>query len=132
MKLAIVDKIRTNNFTDEHVMRKLTDMWKSVQPTLSTYDYVYGLYYEYESDYKGDYTLAIAVKSKEENESSISIIPDTKYEVFEVNTDDEQGIFNTWNDIWKKEEEGLLKRAYTFDFEKYYSDGKIEIYIAVV
>lgn len=93
-------------------------------------DNVYGLYHEYESDYKGDYTLCVAIEGKDK--SSI-IIPDcTKYEIFKVDTSDEQGIFNTWNEIWKKEDEGKLKRAYTFGFEKYYPDGNIDIYIAVI
>ena len=32
----------------------------------------------------------------------------------------------------EKEQQGLLKRAYSVDFEKYHSDGLVEIYIAVV
>src|SRR5699024_10353364 len=89
----------------------------------------YGLYYDYESDYKGDYTLCVAIE--DDRESSITIPNDATYEIFTVDTDDEQGIFKTWNEIWKKEEAGTLKRAYTYDFEKYYPDGKIDIYIAV-
>ncbi|MBW8350540.1 effector binding domain-containing protein [Bacillus sp. IITD106] len=76
-----------------------------------------------------NYTLCVAVEGK--GESSIVIPDDTKYETFKVDTNDEQGIFNTWNDIWKKEDEGQLKRAYTYDFEKYYPDGNIDIFIAV-
>src|SRR5699024_1704478 len=90
---------------------------------------VYGLYHEYESDYKGDYTLCVAVEGRDK--SSVAIPDDTKYEVFKVNTNDEQGIFNTWNEIWKKEDENQLNRAYTYDFEKYYPDENIDIYIAV-
>lgn len=111
-------------------MQKITDMWKSASIELSKHEgNTYGLYHEYESDYQGDYTLGVAIEGK--NESSIVIPNDTKYEIFKVNTDEEQGIFNTWNEIWKKEEEGQLKRAYTYDFEKYYPDGNIDIYIAV-
>ncbi|MEK3905780.1 GyrI-like domain-containing protein [Oceanobacillus sp. FSL W7-1309] len=130
MDLTIINKIRTNNFNDERVMQKITDMWKSASIELSKHEgNTYGLYHEYESDYQGDYTLGVAIEGK--NESSIVIPNDTKYEIFKVNTDEEQGIFNTWNEIWKKEEEGQLKRAYTYDFEKYYPDGNIDIYIAV-
>ena len=130
MELTIINKIRTNNFNDEHVMQKITDMWKGALTELSKHEgNTYGLYYEYESNYKGDYTLGVAIEGKDE--STIVIPHDTKHEVFKVNTDEEQGIFNTWNEIWKKEEEGQLKRAYTYDFEKYYPDGNIDIYIAV-
>jgi len=130
MKLKIIEKVRTNNFNDEHVMQKITDMWKNASTVLSNKnENVYGLYHEYESDYKGDYTLCVAVEGKDE--SSIAIPDDTTYEIFKVNTNDEQGIFNTWSEIWKKEDEGQLKRTYTYDFEKYDPDGNIDIYIAV-
>ena len=130
MELTIINKIRTNNFNDERVIQKITDMWKGALTELSNHEgNTYGLYYEYESNYKGDYTLGVAIEGKDE--STIVIPHDTKHEVFKVNTDEEQGIFNTWNEIWKKEEEGQLQRAYTYDFEKYYPDGNIDIYIAV-
>lgn len=130
MNLKVLKKIRTNNFNDEHVMKKITDMWKGVSSELSNHQgNTYGLYYEYESDYKGDYTLCVAIE--EANESSITIPEDATYEIYKVNTDDEEGIFATWNEIWKKEEEGKINRAYTVDFEKYYPDGRIDIYIAV-
>ncbi|KGR86208.1 GyrI-like domain-containing protein [Lysinibacillus odysseyi] len=130
MNLIIIKKIRTSNFNDERVVQKITDMWKVASTELSNHKgTTYGLYYEYESDYKGDYTLGVAVEG--ENESSIVIPPGTKYEIFEVNAAEEQGVYNTWNEIWKKEEEGQLKRAYTYDFEKYSPDGRIDVYIAV-
>lgn len=130
MKLKIIEKVRTNNFNDENVMQKITAMWEKASPVLSNLnDHVYGLYYDYESDYKGDYTLCVAVEGKDE--PSIVIPNNIKYEIFKVDTHDEQGIFNTWNEIWKKEDEDQLKRAYTYDFEKYYPNGNIEIFIAV-
>lgn len=131
MELKMIEKIRTNNFRDEHVMQKITEMWKKASTVLSNKnDNVYGLYHEYESDYKGDYTLCVAIESKDE--SSIVIPNDTKYEIFKVDPDKEQGVFNTWNEIWTKEESGQLNRAYTFDFEKYYPDGDVAIFIAVI
>lgn len=130
MELKVIEKIRTNNFNDEHVMQKIADMWKNASTVLpNKNDNVYGLYHDYESNYKGDYTLCVAVEGKDK--SSIEIPEDTKYDVFKVNTSDEQGILKTWNEIWKKEDKGQLKRAYTYDFEKYYPDGNIDIFIAV-
>lgn len=130
MELKIIEKIRTNNFNDEHVIQKITDMWENASTVLSKKDdIVYGLYHEYESNYKGDYTLCVAVEGK--NKPPIVIPDDTKYQVFNVSTNDEKGVFNTWNEIWEKEEEGQLKRAYTYDFEKYYPDGNIDICIAI-
>ncbi len=130
MELKVIEKIRTNNFNDEHVMQKITDMWKNASNVLTNKnENIYGLYHEYESDYRGDYTLCVAVEGIDK--SSVSIPEDTKYEVFKVNTNDEQSIFNTWNEIWKKEDGNQLNWAYTYDFEKYYPDGNIDIYISV-
>jgi|SRR5690625_285887 len=130
MDLTVINTIRTNNFNDELVMQKIMGMWKGASIELSEHEgNTYGLYYEYESDYKGDYTLSVAIEGK--NKSSITIPEDKKYEVFKVDTSVEQGILNTWNEIWNKEKEGQLDRAYTYDFEKYYPDGNIDIYIAV-
>jgi hypothetical protein len=59
-------------------------------------------------------------------------MPDNKkYEIFKVDMNDEQGILKAWSTIWKQEETGVLKRDYSYDFEKYYPNGEIEIYIAV-
>ena len=33
--------------------------------------------------------------------------------------------------IWERENSGGLKRAYTYDFEKYAPDGEVKIYIAI-
>ncbi|MEN1969208.1 hypothetical protein WMZ97_14175 [Lentibacillus sp. N15] len=48
-----------------------------------------------------------------------------------LDTKDEQGILNTWSKIWEQEESGALERAYSYDFEKYYPNGEIEIHIAL-
>ncbi|MFC0302194.1 GyrI-like domain-containing protein [Virgibacillus soli] len=130
MELKVIEKIRTNNFNDELVMQKITDMWKNASTVLAgKNEVVYGLYHEYESNYRGDYTLCVAVEGKDK--TKLVIPNDTRYEVFNVDTNDEKGVFNTWTKIWEKEEVGQLKRAYTYDFEKYYPDGGIEISIAI-
>ncbi len=131
MNLTIINSVRTNNFKDEAIMQKITDMWKEASIVLINHDEVkYGLYYDYESDYKGDYTLSVAIESCD-NESIIQI-PDTrKYEIFEVDQLDENGILHTWKEIWGLEDKGELKRAYSLDFEKYYPNGQIEIHIDI-
>ncbi|WP_078394732.1 GyrI-like domain-containing protein [Shouchella patagoniensis] len=130
MKLTIVKKSRTNNFKDAHVLEKITNLWKNASASLTTHEgNIYGLYYEYESNYKGDYSIAVAIEG--DNERSIDIPENQEYKVFPVNTEDEQGIFQTWKSIWEREEKGALQRTYTYDFEKYYPDGQIAIYIAV-
>jgi len=130
MKLTIINSIRTNNFNDEHVMQKITDMWKAASTDLTEHESsIYGVYHEYETDYKGDYTLSVAIEG--EAKPLITIPSDVKYKIFKVDTNEEQGIFNTWSKIWDEEKKGNLHRAYTYGFEKYYPNGNIEIYIAI-
>ncbi|WP_026909332.1 GyrI-like domain-containing protein [Paucisalibacillus globulus] len=130
MNLKIIKSVRTNNFKDEAIMQKITDLWKESSSILKHQDEVtYGLYHGYESDYKGDYTLSVAIESSD-NASTINIPNTTKYEVFEVDISDENGILNTWKQIWELEKNAFLKRAYSFDFERYYPNGQIEIHIA--
>ncbi|WP_068675349.1 GyrI-like domain-containing protein [Oceanobacillus sp. Castelsardo] len=130
MKLAILNSIRTNNFDDELVMQKITDMWKEASKDLAQHETnTYGVYYDYESDYTGDYSLSVAIEG--EKEPCVTIANDQKYEAFTVDTSDEQGILKMWSEIWDKEKAGKLQRAYTIDFEKYHPNGTIEIYIAV-
>ncbi|MFV8829765.1 GyrI-like domain-containing protein [Alkalihalobacterium sp. APHAB7] len=131
MNLTIIKSVRTNNFNDNAIMQKITEMWKEASSILKHHDEVkYGLYYDYESDYKGDYTLSVAIESSD-NEPTIKISNKSKYEIFEVDTSDEFGILNVWKEIWRREEEGDLVRAYSTDFEKYYPNGQIEIHIAI-
>ncbi|UPG63677.1 effector binding domain-containing protein [Metabacillus endolithicus] len=132
MNLAIINTIRTNNFKDETIMQKITEMWKEAYSLLNNQDIVtYGLYYQYESNYKGDYSLSVAIEGSSENNSEINISNTSKYEIFKVDSSDEYGILNTWKEIWEREERGKLDRAYSYDFEKYYPDGQVEIYIAI-
>ncbi|MBP2079418.1 GyrI-like domain-containing protein [Oceanobacillus polygoni] len=129
MKLSIINSIRTNNFNDARAMEKIMEMWKKASDHLPKNETVYGVYHEYESDYRDDYSLSIAI---EENiDESIEIPKDEIYKIFKVDTTEEQGIFNTWSKIWNQEESVLLERAYSYDFEKYYPNGKIEIHIAI-
>jgi predicted transcriptional regulator YdeE len=131
VNLTIIKSVRTNNFKDENMIQKISEMWKEASSVLENHHGVtYGLYYDYESDYKGDYTLSVAIESSD-NESSFKIPDTSKYEIFQVDPSDEYGILNTWKEIWEREEKKDLERAYSFDFEKYDPNGPIEIHIAI-
>lgn len=131
MKLYLINSIRTNNFNDEQMLGKIKTMWGEASRKLENHrNSVYGVYYNYESDYKGDYSLSVAIEDNN-GKSFIEIPNNEKYEVFKVDTTDEQGIIKTWSEIWKQEETGSLNRAYSYDFEKYYPNGEIEIHITI-
>jgi len=132
MKLYVMNSIRTNNFNDEHMIDNIKTMWEEAYRQLEKYpNSVYGIYYDYESDYKGDYSLGVAIEEPR-GELSIELPDNGKYEVFQVDSSDEMGVIKAWQKIWEQEEAGALKRAYSYDFEKYSPNGNIEIYIAIL
>jgi len=132
MKLYLVSTIRTNNFKDEQIMNKIKTVWEEAYQHLGQNHsgIKYGVYYNYESDYKGDYSLGVATQDRY-GESIISIPENEKYEVFKVDILNEHGIINAWKKIWELEEARELERAYSYDFEKYFPNGEIEIHIAI-
>ncbi|WP_071458478.1 GyrI-like domain-containing protein [Bacillus massilinigeriensis] len=130
MKLTIINSVRTNNFNDPLLLEKITRLWQQTSSRINQENVVYGVYHDYESDYKGDYTLSIATEDSN-GEPSLDLPDNAAYEVFHVDTAEETGIINVWKKIWECEDSCTLKRAYTYDFEKYYPNGKIEIYIAL-
>ncbi|WP_428911682.1 GyrI-like domain-containing protein [Niallia sp. Krafla_26] len=131
MKLYLVNSIRTNNFTDAQMTVKIKKLWEdSSRKIVLGQKNVYGVYYDYESDYKGNYSLSVAIDENNGN-PFIEIPLNERYEIFRVDSADEQGIVKTWKKIWDQEASGLLERAYTYDFEKYSTNGEVEIYIAI-
>lgn len=118
---------RLNNKIANEVIPAL---WQENGELLPQAKQCYGVYFNYESDYQADYDFAIATTQEvKTNFPAIEIEDLNFYEVFRCKLDE---IYQTWQLIWKKEQQGLLKRAYTVDFEKYDSDNSVAIYISVV
>ncbi|WP_391559300.1 GyrI-like domain-containing protein [Robertmurraya sp.] len=131
MKLKVIKSVRTNNFNDDLLLHKITKLWERASNDLANQVVtIYGVYHNYESDYKGDYSLSIAIEDNN-SEPLLELPNHTKYEIFKVDKGEELGVINTWRKIWEREDAGILARAYSYDFEKYYPEGEIEIYIAL-
>ena len=104
-------------------------LWQNNFDKLPQGHHCYGIYFNYATNHQADYDFAIASEAVLETDIPVIEIEDLSfYEVFRCQVDE---IYQTWQLIWKKEQQGLLKRAYSVDFEKYYPDGLVEIYIAV-
>lgn len=130
MELYILESIRTNNFTDPDMYNKIVGVWQNVhkRPEVEN-EAKYGVYHNYENNYKGDYDLSIATSSLT---TAKKLTPSEQgYIIFKVDSSKENGVFEAWQHIWALEESGELSRAYTIDYEKYDIDGSIEIHIAV-
>ena len=118
--------IRTHN-TKENTAEKIGQLWQNNFVKLPQNEPYYGVYLNYESDFTGYYD--VAQESKPEGSFSTIEIEDlTWYEIFPTTC---ELVVQTWQRIWNKEKQGLLKRAYKVDFEKYYPNGKVDIYISI-
>ena len=120
--------IRTHNIK-ENTAEKIGQLWQNNFAKLIKNEPYYGVYLNYESDFTGYYDVAVAQESKLEGSFSTIEIEDlTWYEIFPTTC---ELVVQTWQRIWNKEKQGLLKRAYKVDFEKYYPNGKVDIYISI-
>ena len=120
--------IRTHNIK-ENTAEKIGQLWQNNFAKLTKNEPYYGVYLNYESDFTGYYDVAVAQESKPEDSFSTIEIEDlTWYEIFPTTS---ELVVQTWQHIWNKEKQGLLKRAYKVDFEKYYPNGKVDIYISI-
>ena len=127
LKLYPIVQQRLNNDIANEIIPAL---WQNNLDKLPQGHYCYGVYFNYAANYQADYDFAIASEAVLETDIPVIEVEDLSfYEVFRCQADE---IYQTWQLIWKKEQQGLLKRAYSVDFEKYHPDGLVEIYIAVV
>ena len=121
----IVQQRLNNNIADEII----PSLWQNNLDKLPQGHYCYSIYFNYATNYQADYDFAIASEVVSETDIPVIEIEDLScYEVFRCKVDE---IYQTWQLIWKKEQQGLLKRAYSVDFEKHHPDGLVEIYSAV-
>lgn len=128
MKLKKIHEIRTNHFKDKQMAQKFDSLWNEASKYIQENQALYGIYSDYESNYKGDYTIGAYV---EDQIGDFDLNVQTAYKSFEVDIKDPIGVFNTWNQIWREEEDEIITRAYTYDFEKYDQNGLISIHIAI-
>ena len=95
---------------------------------------VYGVYFNYDSDLNGEYSVLAGTDQVDQNQTLESMtLPGGKYLVFEAKGVVPQVVIDTWGVIWHyfANENSQFKRAYTVDFEYYKTHDEIEIYIAV-
>ncbi|WP_221410357.1 hypothetical protein [Apibacter muscae] len=95
MNLSIVESIRTNNFNDPEILKKIQAIWSNSIPKIKDSGYqdnIYGVYHEYDSNYQGDYTLSIMI----ENKVGVLNLSEENYKIFIVDKPDGEGIYQTW------------------------------------
>lgn len=103
---------------------------------------IIALYYDYESNKDGAYTILIGARVTSTQEIPLGMVhchvPAQKYAVFTT----ERGIVwqqvvKTWQFIWQFEDESKLNRSYVVDYQLYDqrsmnpNDGVVDIYIGI-
>lgn len=99
-------------------------------------------YYDYESDYTGEYSYLVGVRVEDLEEIPESMagltVPTGNYAIFTTNKGPVvPEIVKTWQHIWQLEEDDALKRSYYIDFEVHDErslnpdDGQVDIYIGI-
>lgn len=97
---------------------------------------VYSVYYNYESDYSGEYSVLAGSDQVEnslaENLESV-LLPAGAYMIFEAKGEVPQVVIETWMKVWEyfSKDNSQYQRSYTTDFEFYKNQTEIEIYIAI-
>ena len=97
---------------------------------------IYSVYIDYESDYRGPYTLLIGCKVDSGQSIPTGLvqkqIPASKFAVFDANGKQPDTLISTWQKIYTTE----IKRTYTGDFDLYEiqpgaSGPSVSVYVAV-
>lgn len=135
--------IRTTNAaeTDSHT-QKIAPMWQQFMgrygEQFTNKQKVYGVYYDYESDMDGHYSVMAAVEEGElsapaNHELSMLTLASGNYLCFSAEGEMPQAVFSLWQTIWRyfADKECPYQRQYLTDFECYTSGTSVDIYIGV-
>ena len=114
--------IRTNN--SEEGIRKIGELWGDVLTgklsLLADGVVPISQYSNYESDEKGDYDISIVGVEHnffEDIEKEVEKRLYKKYEAVDENGNVEMCTKKAWENVWNDTHSGVLKRAFTVDFE---------------
>jgi predicted transcriptional regulator YdeE len=132
---------RTDNATEMDPKKgKIASLWQAFDEAVAV-DYkhgerVYGVYYDYESDHTGKFTVLAgfdgATLPSSVNLENITI-QESKYLVFTYKGEMPQIAIDAWTDVWNYFSSGKAEyqRLYSTDFEYYPNANEIEVHIAV-
>ncbi len=119
---------------------KIASLWQKFDDNVDV-DYkngnrVYGVYFNYESDANGEFTVLastdqVEVHSDEPLESIT--IESGKYLTFHATGEIPEIVIETWGKVWQyfSKDDAKYKRTYKTDFEHYLNQNEIKVYIAI-
>lgn len=117
------DAVRGNNANRHGYAHKWHDFLEKYG--VNNFNSIYALYYNYESDCRGDFDFVIGMTW--DSGSPAHKIEGGKYYVWDVGSDDPMDVPDAWEDIWASD----LKLAYKTDFELYVPGESTKIYVSI-
>lgn len=146
-KLELIT-IRTNNSDDG--IEKISNLWRDVisgrLPILfdSEYNLQPGIspvarYNNYQNDENGDYDLSILGVTSDFFKKLEAKVSEGLYKKYDVSDDNENMracAKKAWENVWKDQKSGVIKRIFTEDYEnsvpsQYTQDGKVHCYLYI-
>lgn len=140
-KLISGMRVRTTNKNEFNpVTAKIAPLCQRFDETVSV-DYangarVYSVYYDYESDAHGEFSVLIgtdqvAPPSSERLEEIM--LPAGKYLVFDGSGEMPQAVIDTWTKVWDyfSQDDAKHQRAYNVDYEHYTHQNGVQLYISI-
>ncbi len=140
--------IRTNNANEMNSdTGKIPSLYQTFDEQI-TVDYkngarVYGVYFNYESDASGDFTVLAGADHIESSKTELEKItlPAGKYMLFEGKGEMPQVVIDLWKQVWQyfsdessnenSHEKPVEKRSYQVDFEHYLNQEEVMLYISI-
>lgn len=127
--------VRTNNIKEQNIeTRSIDKVWnKFYTSTLAQVKkpFTYGVYHSYASDYNDDFTVTVGYEGDEILENAV-MIQAGKYFVFSKTGSMPDAVIACWQDVWHFfENNPTIKRAYKTDFEEYFSENEVRVYIGI-
>ena len=96
---------------------------------------VYGVYYHYDSDDKGDFSVLAGADHIASADIPLETVTLQKgrYKVFEGRGKMPEAVIQAWQAVWEyfSDETHPEVRAYTTDFEHYISETEVDVHIAI-
>ncbi|MDU0355891.1 effector binding domain-containing protein [Paraglaciecola aquimarina] len=132
--------VRTDNITEMSVNGKIAPLWQAFDEMVPV-DYkhgerVYGVYFDYESDHAGKFTVLAGFDGRSlptGMKLETVTIPAAKYLVFHHQGTMPQIAIDAWTEVWNyfSSQQVEHERLYSTDFEYYPNQNEIEVHIAI-
>jgi len=138
-KITGLSLITSNEIEMNPDIGKIPILWQTFDNTVAV-DYesgnrVYGIYYNYESDASGEFSVLAGTDQNiliENNLETVTILS-AQYLVFEAKGKMPQAVIEAWGEVWAyfDNQNSEHQRAYLTDFEYYKTSNEVEVCISI-